>query len=92
MKKMMMAIKFSIEYWPERCNEWPNVSCYQMWRLEVMVMVLKDTFNNISVIYRSEETGVSRENNRHAARYWQSLSHNVVSNIPSHLWDSNSQR
>ena len=55
-------------------------------------MVLKDTFNNISVIYRSEETGVSRENNRHAARYWQSLSHNVVSSIPSHLWDSNSQR
>jgi len=46
-------------------------------------MVLNATFNNISVIlWRSvllvEETGVSGENHRSIASFWQTLSHNVV--------------
>ena len=58
-------------------------------------MVLKATFNNISCIsWRSvllaEETGVPRENHRHAACHWQTLSHNVVSSTPRHERGSNS--
>ena len=50
-------------------------------------MVFNATFNNISVIsWRSvllvEETEVPRENHRPVARYWQTLSHNVVSSTP----------
>jgi len=39
-----------------------------------------------------EETGVPGENHRHAARHWQTLSHNAISNTPRHERDSNSQR
>jgi hypothetical protein len=50
-------------------------------------MTFNTTFNNISVIsWRSvllvEETGVSRENHRPAARHSQTLSHNGVSSTP----------
>jgi hypothetical protein len=38
-----------------------------------------------------EKTRVPRENNRPAASYWQTLLHNVVSSIPRHEWDLNSQ-
>jgi hypothetical protein len=31
-----------------------------------------------------EETGVPGESHRPAASYWQTVSHNVVSNIPRH--------
>ena len=49
-----------------------------------MVIVLKATFDNISVIsWRPgllvEETGVPGENHRSAASHSQTLSHNVVS-------------
>jgi len=48
------------------------------------------TFNNNSVIsWQSvllvEETGVPRENHRHTASHWQTLSHNVVSSTPELL-------
>ena len=51
------------------------------------VMVISDTFNNISVIsWRSlllvEETVVSGENHRSVASHWQTLAHNVVSSTP----------
>jgi hypothetical protein len=50
-------------------------------------MVFNATFNNISVIsWRSvlsmEETGVPRENYRHAASHCQTLSHNAVLSTP----------
>jgi len=50
-------------------------------------MVFKATFNNILVIlcrwvFFVEETGVPGENQRHAARHWQTLSHNVISSTP----------
>ena len=53
----------------------------------VTVVVLNATFNNISAIsWRSvlfmEESSVPGENNRPAARNWQTLSHNVVSSTP----------
>ena len=53
----------------------------------VMVMVFNTIFNNISIIsWRSvllaEETGGPGENHRPVASNWQTLSHNVVSNIP----------
>jgi len=59
-------------------------------------MVFNATINNISVIsWRSvllvEETGVPGENRRRAASHRQTLSHNVVSRIPRHEQDSNSQ-
>jgi len=43
-------------------------------------MVFKATFNNIPVIswwsvLLVEETGVPRENKRHVASHWQTLSH-----------------
>ena len=44
-------------------------------------------FSNIVV----EETGVPGENHRSAESQWQPLSDNVVSSIPSHDRDSNSQ-
>jgi hypothetical protein len=54
------------------------------------------TFNNIAdVSMRSallvEGTGVSGENHRPATSYWQTLSHNVVSNIPrlTEIWTHN---
>ena len=52
--------------------------------------------NNISVTSRRsgllvEETGVPGENHRPAANHRQTLSHNVVSGIPRHERDSNSQ-
>ena len=53
-------------------------------------MVFNVTFKNISVLL-VEETGIHRENHWPAARYWQTLSHNVVLSIPLHEWDSNSQ-
>jgi hypothetical protein len=53
-------------------------------------MVFNTTFNNISAtLWQSvllvEEIGVTGEN------HWQTLSHNVVSSTPCHVWDSNSQ-
>jgi hypothetical protein len=56
-------------------------------------MVIKATFNNISVIsWRSvllvEET---REHHRPVASHWQTLSHNVISSLPRHEPGSNSQ-
>ena len=56
------------------------------WLGVVWFMACKATFNNISVISRQsvllvEETGVHRENHRPVASHWQTLSHNVVSNI-----------
>jgi hypothetical protein len=52
------------------------------------------TFNNISVIsWRSallvEDIGEPGENHRPAANHCQTLSHNVVSSKPHHMWDSN---
>ena len=58
----------------------------------VWVMVFNATFNNISVIsWQSallmEETGVPRENHRHVAIHWPTLSHNVVlSTLYTSLW------
>jgi hypothetical protein len=51
--------------------------------------VINATFNNISVIsWRSvllvEDTGVTAENHRPVANYWQTLSHYVVSSTPRH--------
>jgi hypothetical protein len=53
----------------------------------VWFMVFNATFNNISVISLRRvllvgETGVPRENQRHAASHWQTLSYNVVSSTP----------
>ena len=53
----------------------------------VWFMVFNTTFNNISVIswwsvLLVEETGVPGENHVPVASHWQTLSHNVVSNIP----------
>jgi hypothetical protein len=67
---------------------------WDIFRVRVMVMVLKSTFNNISVIsWRSvllvRATGVTRENHRPATSPWQTLSHNVVSSAPCHELDSN---
>ena len=63
----------------------------------VMVMVFNATFNNISVIswwsaLLVEETGMPGENQRPAARHWQTLSQNVVSSAPRLSGNSNSQR
>ena len=60
-------------------------------------MVLKTTFNDISVISMEtvllvEETRVPRENHQPAASNWQTLSHNMVLSTSRHEWDSNSQR
>jgi len=64
----------------------------------VKVMVFNATFNNISVIsWRSvlleypKETGVPGENHQHTASHWQTLSHNVVSIMPHHERELNSQ-
>jgi len=38
-----------------------------------------------------EETGVPEGNHRPAASNCETLSHDVVSSTPSHVWDSNSQ-
>jgi len=59
-------------------------------------MVLNTTFNNISAILwlsdlLVEETEVSRENHGPVASHRQTLSHNVVSSMPCHEQDSNSQ-
>jgi hypothetical protein len=59
----------------------------------IRVMALTTTFNNILVIsWRSvlfvDET---EEINLPVVSYWQTLSHNVVSSIPRHELDSNSQ-
>ena len=59
----------------------------------IRVMALNATFNTILVIsWRSvllvDET---EENNLPVVSYWQTLSHNVVSSIPRHELDSNSQ-
>jgi len=59
-------------------------------------MVFNATFNNISVIsWQSvllvEKTGKPRENHRLATSHWQTLSHNIVSSMPCHERDSNSQ-
>ena len=60
-------------------------------------MVFNATFNNTSVVisWRSvllvKETGVPRENHRHAASHWQTLSHNVLYSTPRLERDSNSQ-
>jgi len=59
--------------------------------VNVKAMVFNATFNNISVIsLRSvllvEETGVVPR-----ASHWQNLSHKIVSSIPRHERDSNSQ-
>ena len=56
-------------------------------------MVFNATFNNISVIeWRSvllmEETG---ENHQTDTGHWQTLSHNIVSSLPRHKQDLNSQ-
>ena len=61
-----------------------------------MVIVFNATCNNIPAIsWRSvllvAETGVPGENHRPAASHCQTLSHNVVSSKPHHMWDSNSQ-
>ena len=60
-------------------------------------MVLKTTFNDISVISMEtvllvEETRVPRENHRPAASNCQTLLHNMVLSTSRHEWDSNSQR
>ena len=62
-----------------------GVSVSQM-RVNVRVIVLSATFNNISVIswwsaLLLEETGVPGEIHRHAASHWQTLSHTVISSI-----------
>jgi hypothetical protein len=62
----------------------------------VWFMVLKVTFNNISVIAWQyvllvEETWVPGVNHWPAASNWQTLSHNVVSSTPRHERWSNSQ-
>jgi hypothetical protein len=59
-------------------------------------MVFNATFNNISAIswpsvLLVEGTGVPWENHWSAASHWQTLSDNVVSSIPHHEWDLNSQ-
>ena len=59
-------------------------------------IMFNDIFNNISVILWRlvllvEEIGVPRENHRHTASYWQTLSHNGVSSTPRPDRDSNSQ-
>jgi hypothetical protein len=51
-------------------------------------MVYNATFNNISAIswlsiFSVEETG---ENHRTVASHWETLSNNVVSSTPSHVW------
>ena len=61
----------------------------------VRVMVLKNTFNYISIIsWRSvllaEETGVT-ENHRPVASHRQTLSHNVASSTPHHEQGSNAE-
>jgi hypothetical protein len=53
------------------------------------VMVLNPTLNTISVISWQafllvDDTGVPCENHWPAASYLETLSHNVVSNIPCH--------
>ena len=50
------------------------------------VMVLNATFNNILVISWLSVLLVdeTEENNLPVVRYWQTLSHNVVSSIPRH--------
>jgi hypothetical protein len=60
------------------------------------MMVLDDTFDNISVLsWRSallvEESGVLGENQRPAASHWQTLSHNVASSALCDDLDSISQ-
>jgi hypothetical protein len=61
--------------------------------LVVRVMVFNASFNNILVgVFLVEKTGTPAENHRPAASYWPILSHNIVSNIPRHKQDSNSQR
>ena len=57
--------------------------------VRVSVMVLNCTLDNSSVISWQPvvlmyETGVPCENHWPAVRYWQILSHNVVSRIPCH--------
>ena len=64
-----------------------HVYMHIVFREKEIVMVVKDTFYNISVIsWRSvllvEETGVPGENNRPAASHRQTLSHNVVCSTP----------
>ena len=59
------------------------------------VRIFNSLFSSISAIsWRSmllvEETGVPRENDRPVISYCETLSHNVVSNTPRHVWDSNS--
>jgi hypothetical protein len=66
------------------------------WFYLAWFMVLNATFNNVSVISRRsvllvKEIGVSGENHRPVASYWQTLSQNVVSSTPRHERGSNSQ-
>jgi hypothetical protein len=61
-----------------------------------MVMVFNATFNNVSIIswwsvLLVEETGVPKEKHRPVEVTDKLLSQNVVSSIPLHEWDSNSQ-
>ena len=56
---------------------------------EFRVIVLNDTFNNISdiswrLVLLVEETGVPRKNHRPVASHWQTLSHNAVSSTSLH--------
>ena len=56
---------------------------------------LGSILNNISVTswmsVLLEKTGIPRENHRHAASHWHTLSHNVVSSTPRHERDWTSQ-
>ena len=57
---------------------------------------LRSILNNISVIswmsVLLEKIRIPRENHRHAASHWHTLSHNVVSSKPRHERDWTSQR
>ena len=62
----------------------------------VWFMMLKATFNNISVasqrsVLLVEETGVPAENHQPVAIHWKTLSHNIVSSTHCHKWGSKSQ-
>jgi hypothetical protein len=68
-----------------------------LWKLKITSSNLQTChFNNIPFtswwsVLLMEETRVPRENPGPAASHWQTLSHNVESNIPFHEWDSNTQ-
>ena len=79
-------------------NSWVKIfhKRYKVKRARVRVMVFNATLNNIAdIAWRSvlmvEETWVPGENHRPVASHWQTLSHNVVSNLPRHERVSNPQ-